>query len=176
MREPELFERLIALLTEATVDYLSAQVEAGAEAVMLFDSWAGMLSPAQFRRHVIEPTREDRRTRCGSVIRTVPIIGFPRLAGRAGRRVCGGTGVDGVGVDTGMDLARGRSAGPGAHGAAGQSRSAGTGRRRAGVAARDGGDPAALRGRPFIFNLGHGIVPQTPPEHVAALVEQVRAA
>ena len=56
-QQPELFERLIALLIDATVIYLSAQIEAGAEAVMLFDSWAGLLPPAEFRRHVIRPTQ-----------------------------------------------------------------------------------------------------------------------
>ncbi len=65
--QPALFERLIALLTEATVIYLTGQIEAGAEAVMLFDSWAGILSPSQFRRHVIQPTKAIRR-RCGSAI------------------------------------------------------------------------------------------------------------
>ena len=70
--QPELFDRLIALLTEATIEYLAAQVEAGAEALMLFDSWAGVLSPSQFRRYVIEPDAGDRGGAEGSVIPSVP--------------------------------------------------------------------------------------------------------
>ena len=82
-REPELFERLIALLTEATIEYLSAQIEAGAEAVMLFDSWAGVLPPAEFRA----PVHRSRRGRIVAALTAkhpdVPMIGFPRLAGHA---------------------------------------------------------------------------------------------
>ena len=128
--QPELFERLIALLTEATVSYLSAQIEAGAEAVMLFDTWAGILSPAQFRRHVIEPTqtivnalrqRSSRRCR-SSVSRGSPglLIGDYATATR----------VDGIGLDTSMDLASPPDAIPPRTALAGQSRSAGAGRRR----------------------------------------------
>ena len=132
--QPELFERLIALLTEATVSYLSAQIEAGAEAVMLFDSWAGILSPAQFRRHVIEPTQAIVNA-LRQLHPTVPIIGFPRLAGLLVGEYATATRVDGIGLDTSMDLGLAARVDPGAHGAAGQSRSAGAGRRRAGVAA-----------------------------------------
>ena len=59
--QPELFERLIALLVDATVIYLAAQIEAGAEAVMLFDSWAGLLPPSEFRRHVINRRKRSWR-------------------------------------------------------------------------------------------------------------------
>ncbi len=103
MQQPELFERLIALLIDATVIYLSAQIEAGAEAVMLFDSWAGLLPPAEFRRHVIGPTQAivaALKARYPSV----PIIGFPRLAGMLVGEYAAATGVDGVGLDTSMQL------------------------------------------------------------------------
>src|SRR5579875_769118 len=77
---PETFDWLIEVLTASSITYLSAQIAAGAEAVMLFDSWAGLLPPSGFRRHVIEPT-----ARIAAAIRQlhphVPIIGFPRLAG-----------------------------------------------------------------------------------------------
>lgn len=101
--QPALFERLIALLTETTASYLSAQIDAGAESVMLFDSWAGILSPSQFRRHVVEPTRmivDALRQRHPSV----PIIGFPRLAGLLVGQYAAVTRVDGIGLDTSMDL------------------------------------------------------------------------
>jgi uroporphyrinogen decarboxylase len=173
--QPELFDRLIVLLTDATVIYLSGQIDAGAEAVMLFDSWAGILPPSQFHRHVVQPTKAIRaalRARHPNV----PVIGFPRLAGVLIGDYAAATSVDGVGLDTSMDLRLASRVIP------------------PGVALQGNLDPlalvaggqslqsettatlSALKGLPAIFNLGHGIVPQTPPEHVAALVEQVRAA
>jgi uroporphyrinogen decarboxylase len=172
---PALFQRLISLLTEATVTYLAAQVAAGAEAVMLFDTWAGILSPSLFRQHVIVPaqaiTSALRRLHPG-----VPIIGFPRLAGLLLGEYATATGVDAVGLDTSMDLALA--------GRAIRNHTAMQGNLDP-LALLAGGEAlkretaailSAVRGRPHVFNLGHGILPQTPPEHVAALVEQVRAA
>ena len=173
--EPKLFDRLIALLIDATVVYLSAQIDAGTEAVMLFDSWAGLLPPSEFRRHVIQPTRA-----IVAALRkhspTVPIIGFPRLAGQLIGEYAEVTRVDGVGIDTSMDLGFvGRTVQP-ATALQGNLDplalvAGGDALRRETRMVLDG-----LKGRPAIFNLGHGIVPQTPLEHVAALVEQVRAA
>jgi uroporphyrinogen decarboxylase len=173
--QPGLFDRLITLLVEATVTYLSAQIDAGAETVMLFDSWAGILSPGQFRRHVIGPTRAivaALRRRHPAV----PIIGFPRLAGLLIGEYAAATGVNGVGLDTSMDLDLAAQVIPPLTALQGNldplALVAG------GPALRDAtaANLVALRGRPCIFNLGHGIVPQTPLDHVAALVEQVRAA
>jgi uroporphyrinogen decarboxylase len=169
-----LFQRLMDVLTEASIEYLSAQVVAGAEALMLFDSWAGVLSPSLFRAHCVAPAK-----RIVAALKArhpgVPVIGFPRLAGLMARDYAM-TGVDAVGVDTGSDIGVVASMLP-AH-----------------VAVQGNLDPLAvvvggvamarevapilnaMRGRPFIFNLGHGIVPQTPPEHVTALLELVRAA
>jgi uroporphyrinogen decarboxylase len=173
-RDPALFGRLIELLTETTVAFLSAQIAAGAEAVMLFDSWAGLLSPALFRAHVIAPT-----ARIVAALRTrhpdVPVIGFPRYAGLLLGAYVAGTGVQGVGLDTVADPAEAARL------------------LRPRVALQGNLDPLALlaggtamavaaeeilmamRGRPFVFNLGHGILPATPPEHVAELVRLVRA-
>ena len=104
-RNPALFDRIIDLLTETTISYLSAQAEAGAETLMLFDSWAGVLAPAQFRRYVIEPTR-----RIVSALREdypyLPVIGFPRMAGLSMEAYVRETGVNAVGLDTSMDLTR----------------------------------------------------------------------
>jgi len=162
------------LLTETTVTYLAAQAEAGAEVLMLFDSWAGVLAPSQFHRYVIEPARRivaELHERFPGV----PVIGFPRMAGLSAVPYAHETGVSGVGLDTATDLTRALPLLPRA------------------VAAQGNLDPLALvaggramteethailaaaRNRPFIFNLGHGIVPQTPPDHVTALIELVRA-
>jgi len=173
--QPALFDRLIALLTEATVIYLTGQIEAGAEAVMLFDSWAGILPPSQFHRHVVQPTKAIRaalRARHPAI----PVIGFPRLAGLLIGDYAAQTGVDGVGLDTSMDLrlaSRGIPPGVALQGNLDPLVLVAGGH---GLGRETGAVLAALRGLPAIFNLGHGIVPQTPPEHVAALVEQVRAA
>ena len=172
---PALFGALIDTLALASVEYLSAQIDAGAEVVMLFDSWAGVLSPTLFTKYVIAPTKrivDTLRARHP----TTPIIGFPRLAGVLAGRYASETGVNGVALDTGAELRLATSLVPG-H-----------------VATQGNLDPLALvaggtaletevhsvldaiYGRPHIFNLGHGIVPQTPPEHVAALMTMLRAA
>ncbi|HUB16867.1 MAG TPA: uroporphyrinogen decarboxylase [Acetobacteraceae bacterium] len=172
--QPALFARLLDVVSAATIAYLSAQIAAGAEAVMLFDSWAGVLSPGQFHEHVIRPTRDIVAT-LRQLHPGVPVIGFPRLAGMLIEEYVSATGVNAVGMDTGMDIALVRSLlrsntalqgnlDPMALVAGGDAL------RREASAVLD-----ALRGWPAVFNLGHGIVPQTPPAHVAQLAEQVRA-
>lgn len=171
--DPALFGKLIRTLVDATTDYLLAQVEAGAEAVMLFDSWAGMLPPSQFRRWVIEPTATILRN-VKRVHPAMPVIGFPRLAGPLIGEYVQRTGVNAVAMDTAMDPRLAAQLVPPT------------------VALQGNLDPlalvaggialetearqilAAMRGRPFVFNLGHGIEKVTPPEHVAALVRLVR--
>ncbi len=171
--EPALFDRLIEMLTEATATMLCAQIEAGAEAVMLFDSWAGVLPPAQFERHVIAPGR-----RIVSEVRrrhpSVPVVGFPRLGGLLVGRYAAETGIDALALDTSADL--------GLAGALVPPQVALQGNLDP-LCLLAGGDAlpgaveairSALRGRPHVFNLGHGVLPQTPPEHVGVLVEAVR--
>ncbi len=173
--DPALFSRLIDLLSRATIDYLAAQIEAGAETVMLFDSWAGVLSPSLFRAHVIAPTArivQALRARFPAI----PIIGFPRLAGPMLAEYALATGVNCVAMDTAVDPAQAARAVPGHVAIQGNLDPMAL---LAGGAALSGETRSilsAVRGRPAIFNLGHGIVPQTPPEHVAQLVELVRAA
>ncbi|GGC26917.1 uroporphyrinogen decarboxylase [Siccirubricoccus deserti] len=172
--DPALFGRLIRTLVEATTDYLLAQAAAGAEALMLFDSWAGLLSPSQFRRWVIEPTallvRAIRKTRP-----EIPIIGFPRLAGPLLAEYAQRTGVQCLGIDTGMDLRW--AAGAVQPGQALQGNLDPLALVAGGMALETEARSilGAMRGRPFVFNLGHGIEKVTPPEHVAALVRLVRA-
>ncbi len=171
---PALFDRLMALLVRTTTDYLSAQITAGAEAVMLFDTWAGMLSPSQFLRHVVAPAAaivEALNARHPGV----PVIGFPRLAGMYVGKYVERTGVDCVALDTGTDPGRAAATVP--EGVAIQGNldpiallAGGDAMRREIASIMD-----ALRGRPHIFNLGHGILPQTDPEHVAELVRYLRS-
>jgi uroporphyrinogen decarboxylase len=174
-REPEMFGRLIDLLTETTVAYLSAQIEAGAETVMLFDSWAGLLPPALFRAHVIAPVQ-----RIVAELRQlhprVPAIGFPRLGGWHLPAYAETSGVAGLGMDTTVDPAMLAERVPACLALQGNLDplallAGGKAMRQAAAEIL-----AAMRGRPFIFNLGHGIVPATPPEHVAQLVRLVRDA
>ena len=141
---------------------------------MLFDTWAGILPPAQFRTQVIQPIGKivrALRVRC----RGVPIIAFPRLAGVMLGEFVQATGVDAVGVDGSADMSVVAAAVPPPVVLQGNLDP---------FALVAGGDAldtqaqailSAMRGRPFVFNLGHGIVPQTPIEHVVRLTELVRA-
>jgi uroporphyrinogen decarboxylase len=173
-QNPALFDRIIELLIETTVAYLAAQVTAGAEVVMLFDSWAGVLAPSQFRRYVIEPTR---RIVAGlrEQFPDLPIIGFPRMAGLSVAAYADETGVNAVGLDTAMDLTRVLPLLPQSVVAQGNLDPLAVVSGGSAMARETAAILAAMRDRPCIFNLGHGVVPQTPPEHVAALIELVRA-
>ena len=173
-RDPETFAGLIGIVTDASVEYLDGQVRAGADVLQIFDSWAGNLPDDEFDKWVVAPTRrivaELKRRHPGT-----PIIGFPRGAGADAERYVRQTGVEGLGCDTAMPLREMRALAD-----------------RGRVAVQGNLDPLLLaaggpqldarvretlqmmRGAPFIFNLGHGIVPHTPPENVARLVELVR--
>jgi uroporphyrinogen decarboxylase len=167
-RDPSGFQALIDLLTEATIGYLSAQISAGAEVVQLFDSWAGVLPEEGFQRWVIGPTRQITAA-LRERFPEVPIIGFPRGAGLLYKRYAIEAGVSAVGLDTVVprDFARERL----------QSRLAVQGNLDPVLLIVGGGAleqavvdlRAVLGGGPFVFNLGHGVLPQTPPENVAAL-------
>jgi uroporphyrinogen decarboxylase len=168
------FGTLIDVIVGATVDYLAAQVEAGAEVLQLFDSWAGVLSEPQFRRWVIAPTKaivDQLKQRCPGV----PVIGFPRGAGMMYADYVRETGVTAVSLDTTVPMSLAGAL---------QERCPVQGNLdpRAlvvgGAALREETRAilAALKDGPFIFNLGHGIVPETPPEHVVELLKIVRDA
>ena len=173
-RDPHGFQQLIDILVETSVEYLSGQVKAGADALQIFDSWGGSLPDNEFERWVIAPTK-----RIVSALKQrypdIPIIGFPRGAGQLTTHFVKQTGVDGVSCDTAMPLS------------AMVDLQHHTGKAVQGnidplllVAGGDALDRRVdetlrtLADRPFIFNLGHGIVPHTPPENVARLVERVR--
>lgn len=170
---PDLVRSLVEMLTEATIAYLQAQLAAGADCLMLFESWSGIFPPAQFRELVIAPARKIaaalKAARPG-----VKIIGFPRLCGLMLGEYVRETGIDAVGLDTTTD--------PQAAIAACPENTVFQGNLDPLLLALGGGrlEEAArtlltsFRGRPYIFNLGHGITPDVPPEHVAALMRVVR--
>ena len=173
--DPGKFGAIIKRIEVVTLDYLSGQVEAGAEALQLFDSWAGSLSPAQFEQWVIAPT-----SRLAATLKKrhpdVPIIGFPKGAGGKLAAYARETGVDALGLDETVDpvwaaeelpedLPVQGNLDPLALIAGGQELKAATRR------VLD-----AFAGRPHIFNLGHGILPDTPVAHVEQLIAAVKGA
>jgi uroporphyrinogen decarboxylase len=166
--DPEGFSDLIELLTQVTTEFLSAQIAAGVEVVQLFDSWAGVLPAPEFERWVVEPAArivagiKERHPKS-------PVIGFPRGAGVLYERYVAATGVDAVGLDTALppEFARARLG----------SRVVMQGNLDpvlllVGGRALDVAVERLLRafdGLRWVFNLGHGVLPETPPEHVARL-------
>jgi len=174
-REPQHLAALIRRLTDATISYCAAQAEAGAEVLMLFDTWAGLLSPRLLRQHVVGPTRNivaALKTRFPDV----PVIGFPRLAGTLLGEYARVTGVDAVGMDTVTDPAVAASLVPAETVLQGNLDPMALCTGGLALATETQAILSALRGRPHIFNLGHGILPETRPEYVAELVRLVRSA
>jgi uroporphyrinogen decarboxylase len=171
--DPTGFAALIDCLVAATATYLLGQIEAGAEAIQLFDSWAGVLPEPEFQRWVIEPTQRITR----AVKRrypAVPIIGFPRGAGVLYERYAIEAGVDAVSLDPAITLAWAREHLQSRRPVQGNldPELLLVGGTKMAEAAR--AILAELREGPFVFNLGHGILPDTPPDNVAALIEIVR--
>ena len=167
------FGELINAIIENTVEYLLGQVDAGVEAIQLFDSWAGTLSPAQFEKWVIAPNAEII-SRLKAVHPDLPIIGFPKGAGAKLLAYANETGASAIGLDETVDPLWAHENLP------------------AGLPLQGNLDPLALiaggealeksarhilqifEDRPHIFNLGHGILPDTPIEHVEQLLHIVR--
>jgi len=175
-QEQHLFGELIELLTVSVADYLSAQIEAGAEVVQLFDSWAGVLPPSEVERWCVEPTRK-----IVTVLRArhprVPVIAFPRGIGAGYAAFARAVPVQGLSLDTTVPVGW----------------AAATLRREPALCLQGNLDPAALLAdertmlaeaerivaaygtRPFIFNLGHGVSLETPPEAVFRLVAYLKS-
>jgi uroporphyrinogen decarboxylase len=173
-RNPDVFQALIERLIEGSIAYLSKQIEAGADCIQIFDSWAGALAPAEFERWALGPVRKII-----AVLRArhpqTKIIAFPRGAGLALGDYAAQTGADALGLDTSVDPA-----------------TAAAEIIPANVVLQGNLDPLALiaggealreavakiqmgfRGRPHIFNLGHGILPETPLDNVEALLALLR--
>lgn len=173
-RDPEGFAALLEVVGDCVADHLVAQLKAGADAVQIFDSWASGLPETAYADWVIAPTRRIVE----KVRKTVPgarIIGFPRGATLVGYDAYAReTGVDGVSLDTAVPIGwAGEALGPRV---ALQGNLDPIALIAGGRALENGVDRilTAMHGKPFIFNLGHGILPETPPEHVTALVARVR--
>jgi len=171
--EEEGFDQLIEILIGATIHYLSRQIEAGAETVQIFDSWAGITDEANFRKWIIEPTRK-----IVSALKAkhpgIPVIGFPRMAGVLAGEYAEKTSIDMIGTDYTLPIywsaqnLQGRVAIQG---------------NLDPVYLLTGGEPlkkAAIRilddlsNGPFVFNLGHGVIKETPPENVEFLAKIIR--
>ena len=174
-RDPDGFGAIITAIETATLDYLSGQIDAGVHAVQLFDSWAGSLSPAQYEQWVIAPT-----ARLVTALKArhpdTPIIGFPKGSGGKLAAYARETGVDALGIDETVDPVWAHASLP------------------ADLPVQGNLDPLALiaggegltqaadriltafRDRPHVFNLGHGILPDTPIAHVEQLLAYVRQA
>ena len=172
-RDPQAFQAIIDAIIAVTVDYLAGQIEAGAEAVQLFDSWAGSLAPAEFARWVIAPNATIV-SRLKARYPDVPIIGFPKGAGEKLAAYARETQVDALGIDETIDPLWAAKTLP------------------AGLPVQGNLDPLlllaggpelekqtlavldAFADRPHVFNLGHGIGQFTPLEHVEQLQSVVR--
>jgi uroporphyrinogen decarboxylase len=172
-RDPAGFQALIDAIVDLTITYLIGQIDAGVDAVQIFDSWSGSLAPAQFERWVIAPN-----ARIAAAIHAarpgIPVIGFPKGAGEKLAAYARETGVDALGLDETIDPVWAAANIP-SH-----------------LPVQGNLDPLALlaggeqmesavrhiirtfEGRPHIFNLGHGILQQTPIEHVHALLTLVK--
>ena len=167
------FDEIIAKLVEATARHLAAEIAAGVEAVQLFDTWAGIVPESEFERLVIKPTRQivERLKRDHP---DVPVIGFPRGIGPRYRRYFAETGVDALSIDAETSLDE-------AHALQSLGTVQGNLDPKILVAGGKAFEEAVNRildrlgGGAFVFNLGHGVVPETPPDHVARLGELIRA-
>jgi uroporphyrinogen decarboxylase len=166
-------DALLAVLVEATARHLAAQVAAGADCLQIFESWSEGLSEPLFERVILTPTKA-LMTRLRALGVNAPVIGFPRGAGALIGRYARETGVTALGIDTQTPARFAREQAP------------------AGMALQGNLDPQLLicggaaleaaarhvledfRGSPHIFNLGHGITPQTPPENLGSLLDIIR--
>jgi uroporphyrinogen decarboxylase len=173
-RDPQAFAAIVDALVDATADYLSNQIAAGVDAVQLFDSWAGSLAPREFERWVIAPTVELVK-RLKARHPDTPVIGFPKGAGGKLSAYARETGVDAVGLDETVDPVWADAQLP------------------AGLTVQGNLDPLALIAggarldeaidairrafpeRPHVFNLGHGILLDTPIAHVEQLLARLRS-
>ncbi|WP_390912103.1 uroporphyrinogen decarboxylase [Pseudosulfitobacter sp. SM2401] len=173
MENTPLFEALLDRITEATIDYLSMQIQAGAEVVKIFDSWAGSLKGDAFLKYSLEPARRITAALKAKHPNT-PIIGFPREAGDGYIGFAKATGVDCVALDNSVSAAWAAKNVQVDGCVQGNLKSSHM---------VTGGQPLvdetkaivkAFSGGPHIFNLGHGITPDADPDNVQRMIDAVR--
>jgi uroporphyrinogen decarboxylase len=172
--DPAAFGAIIDAIADNTVEYLARQIEAGVDAVQLFDSWSGSLSPAQFERWVIAPTASivaRLHARCPGV----PVIGFPKGAGGKLPAYARETGVDAIGLDETVDPVWAHASLPADMPVQGNLDPLALIAGGADLDAAIDRILAAFVDRPHVFNLGHGILPDTPIAHVEQLIARVRS-
>lgn len=167
------FAELLNLLVQATIHYLSKQIDAGVEAVQLFDSWSGLLNDEEFQEFVIEPTKIIVSA-IKSKYPSIPIIGFPRKAGTKIVQYALETKINALGLDEDVDLAWVLKNIPDHITLQGNLSNEHLlqGGEVMQSAAKDILDKCSKR--PFIFNLGHGVIKETPVDHVDALTDIIR--
>lgn len=172
-RDPQAFGEIIDAIAAVTIDYVAMQIECGVEAVQLFDSWSGSLSPAQFERWVIAPNAAITAALHARYPDT-PVIGFPKGAGAKLASYARETGVDALGLDETIDPEWADATIPEGMPVQGNLDP---------LALITGGETldlaidriiAAFPERPHVFNLGHGILQDTPIAHVEQLIARVR--
>lgn len=172
-RDPIAFQAIIDGIVSVTIEYLAGQIIAGAEAVQLFDSWAGSLAPAEFERWVIAPNAAIA-TAINMRFPEVPVIGFPKGAGEKLPAYARETGVQAIGLDETIDPHWASKALPQGMPVQGNLDpllllAGGAEMERQALRILD-----AFADRPHVFNLGHGIGQTTPLEHVGQLLSLVR--
>lgn len=173
-RQPAFFAGLVDRLTEAVTRYLGRQIEAGAETVQLFDSWAGALAPEERQRWCIEPTRRIVET-LRRQHPQVPVICFPRGIGAGYIEFAGRVPCQGLSLDTTVSMSwAARNLPPDLCLQGNLDPLALLGPVETLLTEADG-IVDALDGRPLIFNLGHGVQPETDPASVAALVQHLKS-
>ena len=171
--DPEFFEKLITLITDATIIYLRKQIDSGAQVIQLFDSWAGVLSPQEFTQRSVLPTKkiltEIRKTHPN-----IPVIGFPRQSGKMILEYVSKTGVSAVSVDESHPAQWVKeSLQPSVivQGGIGNMEIADD---LASALMHTDEILSAWKDKPFVFNLAHGILPHTPPEHIAEISKRIK--
>ena len=171
--DPAAFDALMARLTDCTIDYLSAQIEAGAEAVKIFDSWAGSLTGEDFQRYAVEPARAITAA-LKARHPGVPVIAFPRGAGTRFAGLHAAIGAECIALDDGVEAgwaAAHVQTGGCVQGNLASSHMVTGGE---GLVAETRRIVEAFSGGPHIFNLGHGITPDADPANVQLMIDTVR--
>lgn len=172
-RDPDGFAELIDLLTEVSIDYLVRQIEAGVDAVQIFDTWAGILPPQELQRWCIAPARKI----VAGVRARAPgarVIVFPRGIGTMLTAYARTVGADAIGLDWMVDRTFARAAVAEKMAVQGNLDPLALLAGGSALAAHVDAVLEAFAGRPFIFNLGHGILPETPIAHVEQMLRRIR--